>query len=171
MLHIIRERTADSLSENRHNIGETFDTIYGDAFLRETDPVVCLVCISWMRMRSLNCSGLILRDHLQLKLVTCGNVQPTHESIFGIVGGVKLCPNISMTNGGKEMLLHPLFILAVGCCMQLSENGAPPSCDRDRPRYPSAEHVNLSKTHFGLFRWLRKREYLDPEAVRRHMKI
>jgi hypothetical protein len=42
----ILERTANSLTENCHNIGEAPHAIYGDAFLLENDPVVCLVCVS-----------------------------------------------------------------------------------------------------------------------------
>jgi hypothetical protein len=51
--------------------------------------------------------------------VIWGNVQSTHESICGIVvNNIKLWPNVSMSNGGKEMLLKQLSILAVGFRMQ-----------------------------------------------------
>lgn len=64
-----------------------------------------------------------------------------------------------MTNGGKEMLLDQLFILAVGCCMQLNKNSALPSAiaiDPDVLEH-NCQQVNLSHTHSGLFRRLRKR--------------
>ncbi len=41
----ILERTANSLGENCHNIGEALHAIYGDAFLLENE-LVCLVCVS-----------------------------------------------------------------------------------------------------------------------------
>ena len=36
----IPERTVNNLNENRHNIGEALDAIYGSAFLFEDNPVV-----------------------------------------------------------------------------------------------------------------------------------
>jgi hypothetical protein len=50
----ILEPTANSLSENFHDTGEALHTIYGDADLLENDPVVCLVCVSYMRMGNLS---------------------------------------------------------------------------------------------------------------------
>jgi len=59
MNHTILERTANSLSENLHNIGEDPQVVDGDADLLENDPVMCLGGVFYMFAR--NMAGVTAR--------------------------------------------------------------------------------------------------------------
>jgi hypothetical protein len=54
---------------------------------------------------------LSLHTYSKQQVVTCGNVQSTHESVCGIIENTKLCPNVSMRNDSEEMLLNQLSLL------------------------------------------------------------
>ena len=58
MSDTILERTSNGLNKNSHNIGEAPNAIDSDAFLPENDPVMCLGCVSYMRMRNLNATHI-----------------------------------------------------------------------------------------------------------------
>jgi hypothetical protein len=57
-----------------------------------------------------------LQLRFKQRVVICGNFQSTYEIVCGIIENTKLCPNISMTSDGEEILLKQLSILVIGCC-------------------------------------------------------
>jgi hypothetical protein len=74
--------------------------------------------------------GLALLEHqllpLQLEYAICGDLQSPHETIFSIIGQLWRHPNVSVANGGEELLFHEFFILSVCLELQLSKNVAFP---------------------------------------------
>ena len=99
MYSTILERTADSLSESYYNIGESLYVIYGDAYLLENDPVMCLVMIFSTLLRILSETRCLLTCrlrglwvgpplHYESRVGICGNVKSTHEGIGGIVDSI-----------------------------------------------------------------------------------